>query len=183
MAQSSKPPLIELTPDTPSAGGDDVGAWIIQYGPALRRYFLRRAEPGDVDDLVQDVFLRLQARGATAHIENVEGYLFRTAANVLGHRRRRVSWIWGRQEDPESYEGPADELSPERILIGKETLDAMLATLRELPPRCATAFMLFRVEQLPQEVIARRMGISLRAVEALVQRATKRIYERTGRKP
>jgi RNA polymerase sigma-70 factor (ECF subfamily) len=59
----------------------------------------------------------------------------------------------------------------------------MLATLRELPPRSAMAFMLFRVEQLPQEVIARRMGISLRAVEALVQRATKRIYERTGGKP
>jgi RNA polymerase sigma factor (sigma-70 family) len=102
---------------------------------------------------------------------------------VLGHRRRRISWVWGRQEDPEDYDGPADELSPERILIGKEALDAVLLTLRELPPRCAMAFMLFRVEQLPQEVIARRMGISLRAVEALVHRATKRIHERTGRQP
>lgn len=183
MAQSPKPPLIEPMPDTPLDGGDDVRAWMIQYGPALRRYFLRRADSADVDDLIQDVFLRLQARGATAHIENVEGYLFRTAANVLGHRRRRISWVWGRQEDPEAYDGPADELSPERILIGKEALDAMLATLRELPPRSAMAFMLFRVEQLPQEVIAKRMGISLRAVEALVQRATKRIHERTGRKP
>jgi len=182
MAQSPKPPLIESAPDTSLVGGDDVRAWVIQYGPALRRYFLRRAEPADVDDLVQDVFLRLQARGATGHIENVEGYLFRTAANVLGHRRRRISWIWGRQEDPEDYDGPTDELSPERILIGKEALDAMLATLRELPPRSAMAFMLFRVEQLPHEVIARRMGISVRAVEALVQRATKRIHERTGKK-
>src|SRR5689334_19129702 len=105
MAQSPKPPLIESMPDTTSDGGDDVRVWIIQYGPALRRYFLRRADPADVDDLIQDVFLRLQARGATAHIENVEGYLFRTAANVLGHRRRRISWVWGRQEDPEACDG------------------------------------------------------------------------------
>lgn len=182
MAQSPKPPLIESTPEGFAAGDDDLRLWVLQYGPALRRYFLRRANAADVDDLVQEVFLRLQARGATSHIENIEGYLFRTAANVLGHRRRAVSWAWGRQEDPESFDGLADELSPERILIGKEALDAMMATLRELPPRSAMAFMLFRIEQLPQEVIAQRMGISLRAVEALVQRAARQIYERTGRR-
>jgi len=181
MAQSPKPPMIESAPPDEASGDADLYAWALQYGPALRRYFLRRANPMDVDDLVQDVFLKLQSRGATSQIENVEGYLFRTAANVLGHRRRRVSWAWGRQEDPEICDVVADDLSPERILIGKEALDDMMAVLRELPPRSAMAFMLFRIEQLPQEVIARRMGISLRAVEALVQRAVKRIYERTGR--
>lgn len=180
MAQSPRPPLTELPPQACAPGDEELRALVVRYGPALRRYFLRRADAADVDDLVQDVFLKMQVRGATTHIENVEGYLFRTAANVLGHRRRRNSWAWGRQEDPDKTTGLANELSPERILLGKEALDVMMATLRELPPRCAMAFMLFRVEQLPQEVIARRMGISLRAVEALVQRATKRIYERNG---
>jgi RNA polymerase sigma factor (sigma-70 family) len=178
MAQSPKPPLIESPPDACAPGDHDLRALVVQYGPALRSYFLRRANAADVDDLVQDVFLKLQVRGATSHVESVEGYLFRTAANVLGHRRRRNSWIWGRQEDLDKTNGLTDELSPERVLLGKEALEGMLATLGELPPRCAMAFMLFRVEQLPQEVIARRMGISLRAVEALVQRATKRIHER-----
>lgn len=180
MARSSKPPLIEPTPDAPMSGGEDLHAWVLQYGPALRRYFLRRANAADVDDLVQEVFLMLQARGATTQIENVEGYLFRTAANVLGQRHRRASWAWGRQEDPEEVDGFADEISPERILIGKEAYDAMMEALRGLPPRSALAFMLFRVDQLPQEVIAQRMGISVRAVQALVQRAANRIFERMG---
>lgn len=183
MAHSSKPPLTEPTPDATVAGGENLHAWVLEYGPALRRYFLRRASAADVDDLVQEVFLMLQARGATSQIENVEGYLFRTAANVLGQRHRRTSWAWGRQEDPEEVDGLADEMSPERILIGKEAYDAMMEALRDLPPRSALAFMLFRVDQLPQEDIARRMGISVRAVQALVQRAASRIFEQVGRRP
>jgi RNA polymerase sigma factor (sigma-70 family) len=180
MAYSPKPPLSEPTPDGPMSGGDDLHAWVLQYGPALRRYFARRANAADVDDLVQEVFLMMQSRGAASEIENVEGYLFRTAANVLGQRRRRATWAWGRQEEIDETSAPTDELSPERILIGKEDFDALVEVLEGLPPRSALAFMLFRVERLPQEDIARRMGISSRAVRALVNRAHKRIYELVG---
>jgi len=182
MASSPKPPLTQMEPQAVPAGGADLRAWVLQYGPALRRYFLRRAEVADVDDLVQEVFLLMQSRGAGADIENVEGYLFRTAQNVLGQRRRKASWAWGRQEDVTDISLP-DELSPERILIGREMLDAMTAALDDLPPRSALAFMLFRIERLPQEAIARRMGISVRAVQALVQRAGERIYDRVGWQP
>ncbi len=183
MAQSPRPPLSEPEPEGAPPGAEDLRAWVVQYGPALRRYFLRRAYAADVDDLVQEVFLLMQVRGAASRIENVEGYLFRTAANVLGQRRRRASWPWGRQEAPDDMDELADEISPERILIGKETYDAMMEALRGLPPRSALAFMLFRVEQLPQEVIAQRMGISVRAVQALVQRAASGIFERMGERP
>ena len=183
MAYSPKPPLTEPMPDVQPSGGEDLHAWVLQYGPALRRYFARRAQAADVDDLVQEVFLMMQSRGATSQIENVEGYLFRTAANVLGQRRRRATWPWGRQQDVDDLDGLADELSPERILIGRETLDAMADALADLPPRCALAFMLFRIEHLPQEVIARRMGVSVRAVQALIQRAGNRIYEQVGWRP
>lgn len=180
MAYSPKPPLPELSTDGPVSVGGDLHAWVLQYGPALRRYFARRASAADVDDLVQDVFLMMQSRGATSEIENVEGYLFRTAANVLGQRRRRTTWPWGRQEDIDDASGPADELSPERILIGKEEIDALAAALEDLPPRSALAFMLFRLERMSQDDIARRMGISARAVRALVMRAHKRIHEHVG---
>lgn len=180
MAYSPKPPLTEPMSDGPMSGGGDLHALAMQYGPALRRYFARRANPVDVDDLVQEVFLMMQSRGAASEIENVQGYLFRTAANVLGQRRRRATWAWGRQEEIDDAIGPTDELSPERILIGKEAFDALLEALEDLPPRSALAFMLFRVERLPQEDIARRMGISARAVRALVNRAHKRIYELVG---
>ena len=180
MASSPKPPLKGPITDGSRPDGSDLHAWMVEYGPALRRYFLRRAGAADVDDLVQEVFLKLQVRGATTEIENVEGYLFRTAANVLGQRHRHATWPWGSQEDPSDIGGLTDAHSPERILIGKEALDRMMAALRELPPRSAHAFILYRFEHLSKEAIARRMGISVKAVEALVQRAAHRLFDRVG---
>lgn len=183
MASSPKPPLADAEHSRMRSEGEDLRAWVVEYGPALRRYFLRRADAADVDDLVQEVFLMMQARGSRSDIDNIEGYLFRTAANVLGMRRRRQTWAWGRQQDVEEVASLSDELSPERILIGREALDTMMAALRELPPRCAHAFILYRFEHLPQEVIASRMGISVKAVEALVQRAARRLFDRVGWRP
>jgi len=183
MASSPKPPMPEVERRNNRPGREDLRAWVEEYGPALRRYFLRRAGAADVDDLVQEVFVMMQARGTASEIHNVEGYLFRTAANVLGMRRRRSTWAWGQQEDIDEAAGLSDDLSPERILLGKEALDSMMAALRELPPRCAHAFILYRFEHLPQEAIARRMGIKVKAVEALVQRAARRLFEQVEWRP
>jgi RNA polymerase sigma-70 factor (ECF subfamily) len=150
---------------------------MVQYGPALRRYFVRRANSADAEDLVQDVFLLLQARGGGAEIENIEGYLFRTAANVLARRYQRGRWRWGSQLPLEHVRGLADELSPERILMGKEALERVLRGLDDLPPRAAQAFFLYRFEHLSQEAVARRMGVSVKAVEKFVRRAVRQLME------
>ena len=68
-------------------------AWMAEYGPALRRYFQKKVGPAEAEDLVQDVFVSLQVRGSAETIENVEGYLFRIAANALMRRHKRRGWI------------------------------------------------------------------------------------------
>jgi RNA polymerase sigma-70 factor (ECF subfamily) len=181
MAYSSKPPLMEPATDGRASGGEDLHALALQYGPALRRYFARRAASADVDDLVQEVFLSMQSRGATSAIENVEGYLFRTAANVLGQRRRRSGWSWGRQEEVDDVVGPADELSPERILIGKQEYDRLMAAIFALPPRARAAFLFHRFENMTYQAIAERMGIAKRSVKELMQRAIDRLAEEMER--
>lgn len=179
MASSPKPPLPRIHADGDTSDGRDLRAWMVEYGPALRRYFLRRAEAADVDDLVQEVFLNLQARGAIGEIENVQGYLFRTAASVLGQRHRHTTWRWGSQEDVAEVEGLSDPHSPERILIGKQALEGLMQVIDELPPRTAQAFVLYRIEHMTREAVGRRMGISVKAVEALLKRAFERLYDRS----
>ncbi len=181
MASSPKPPLSGAASSESRLDDRNLRAWMLQYGPALRRYFLRRASnAADVDDLVQDVFLRLKARGAETSIENVEGYIFRTAATVLIRRRERVTWAWGRQEPIDEVEGLADELSPERILIGKQGLALVMRALEDLPPRAAQAFILYRFENLSQEAVARRMGVSLKAVEKFLRKALLQLVQNVG---
>lgn len=159
---------------------DDLRAWMVQYGPALRRYFLRRASNGEIDDLVQEVFVKLQARGTTGDIDNVERYLFRTAASVLADRHRRTGWRWGAQEELETADDLVDDVSPERIVIGRQAISTVVSALEALPPRSAQAFFLVRFEQMTQEEAARRMGISVKAVEELMRRAFRLLREKLG---
>ena len=169
--------------DDGGARRDSVRAYMVEYGPALRRYFQRKVVPGEVEDLVQDVFLKMQARGSGAkeHPENIEGYLFRTAANVLvTHFRRRASQGWNRLDPLEDFPDPLDDLSPERVLIGRQAVDRVAEALQALPPRCRQAFLLHRFEELTYPVIAERMGISVKAVEALITRSIQRLGELVG---
>ena len=170
-----------MTP-RPAALQDDAArqaelrAWSQEYGPALRRYFEKRAGAADADDLVQEVFLAMHTRTAADSVENVKGYLFRVAANVLSRRigQRRPSHTlygaFGRISD-------ADEITSERIVMGREALERVVAALEGLPARTAQAFLLHRFEELTYPVIAERMGISVKAVEALMTRAMQRLGE------
>lgn len=179
---AGKPPA-DITRPADPARRENVRRYMVEYGPALRRYFQRKVGPAEVDDLVQDVFLKMQGRGATAkeNPENIEGYLFRTAANVLvSHFRKRTTQGWNRLDPLEDFPDPLDEVSPERVLIGRQAVDRVAVALQALPPRARQAFLLHRFEELTYPLIAARMGISVKAVEALVARAMQRLGELVG---
>ncbi|MBW8860657.1 MAG: RNA polymerase subunit sigma-24, partial [Caulobacter sp.] len=59
-------------PADPAPARPDLGAWMAVHGPRLRRYFARRAPRADAEDLVQDVFLRVQAAQLETPIVEVE---------------------------------------------------------------------------------------------------------------
>ncbi|HYG25946.1 MAG TPA: sigma-70 family RNA polymerase sigma factor [Caulobacteraceae bacterium] len=149
-----------------------------EYGPGLRRFFSRRAGPNDADDLVQEVFLRLQARAEGDPVENVEGYLFKIARNVLISRIREQHAFGGGQVDQLDDDFVSlDDLSPERILIGKQALESALVAILGLPPRARAAFLFHRFDNMTYQAIAGRMGISKESVKELMQRAIDRLSE------
>lgn len=150
-------------------------ALAVRYGPPLRRYFQKKVGAAEADDLVQEVFLSLQVRGADADIENFEGYLFRMAANAVIQHKRRPGWDWASHLDLDDLDGMADDVSPERVLLGKEAVEKVVAALDKLPPRAAQAFFLHRFEEMTYTAIAARMNITNSAVERLIQRALKRL--------
>jgi RNA polymerase sigma-70 factor (ECF subfamily) len=162
---------------------EDLGAWMAEYGPALRRFFSKRVGACDADDLVQEVFLRLQARAAGDAVENVERYLFRIANNVVVDRHRHDASHAMTYMDPlEAAFEIADEVSPERSLMARQTLDQLGAALRELPPRTREAFIFHRFEEMTYPVIARRMGISVTGVEKLIKRALAQLAVKVERR-
>lgn len=140
--------------------------------PALRRYIAKRASPPDVDDLVQDVLVRMHVRGQADPIANVEGYLFQVAASVLTDRARRdiVRHRGAHHELTEALH-PVDELTPERVLRGREDVDRLAAALEEMPILTRDAFVLHRFEEMSYDAIGEHLGISTSAVGRHIMKA------------
>lgn len=153
-----------------------------RYAGPLRKYFRTRVyNPNDVEDLVQEVFLRLSERAELDQIENQEGYLFQTAANLLRDRARRDQTRTSADRDlVEAAKDSFEELSPERVLLGKRRIEELTRALMELPERTRVIFLLHRFEDRKYAEIARQLGISVSSVEKHMMDAIRHLKARQG---
>lgn len=146
----------------------------LRYRGPLRGFFAKRVkDQADVEDLIQDVFLHLIRRAQGGPIEKVEQYIFQTAANVLrdSGRRRQVRDLDAHESFDEEIHPLRSEISPERVLLGKESLARVAAALRQLPQRTRDVFVLRTMEKHKYAEIAGMMEISTRAVEKHMAKA------------
>lgn len=151
----------------------------------LRRYFEKRGIPRDeLDDLVQDVFVRLAARAGLDPPEHVEAYVFKLASNLLRDRHRRLSARAAGQHEAyeEDVHGSAHAtFGPERLLHGAQGLEQLVAALYELPERTRAVFTLYHLEELSHQEIARRLGIAVSTIEKHMARANAHLLKRIER--
>lgn len=142
------------------------------YAPLASFFRKRTRNASEVQDLVQQVFLRLAQYRELGDIQNPDGYIFRTAANTLKdhHRRTAVRERFAKEQSAVSGAAGSD-FSPEHVLQDRETLTQLVAALRQLPERTRDVLMLRCFEGLKHAEIARLQGISVRAVEKHMAKA------------
>ena len=151
----------------------------------LLRYFGRRVRgQAELEDMVQEVFLRLLRRGENAAIEvdNLDAYVFETASSVIKDRLRRQRTRLADAHEPfqaDLHQG--EDFSPERVLSAKQDLAQATAILLELPERTRVVFILRRLEGMRFKDIAVRLGVSVSAVEKHMQRAVVHLMRRMER--
>ncbi|MFA7586067.1 MAG: sigma-70 family RNA polymerase sigma factor [Novosphingobium sp.] len=157
-------------------GNREAHAQFLHYLGAIRSFISKRVNPNDVDDVVQDVALRMHQRAGADGIDNVEGYLFQVARSVLADNGRRNQARMTSFHDPvENHSLPAEDRLPDRIIEDREELRHMLAALQNLPQRSRQAFTLHRFEDMSYADIAKHMGISVSAVEKNIMRAIRHL--------
>jgi RNA polymerase sigma factor (sigma-70 family) len=143
------------------------------YAPLLSFFRKRTRDPAEVQDLVQQVFLRLSQHPDVAVIQNPDAYVFQTASNTLrDHLRRTMVRAAAASREGEKADSA---FSPERVLLGREAMALVVAALRQLPERTRDVFMLRCFEGLKHAEIARLYGISVRAVEKHAAKALARV--------
>ena len=122
-------------------------------------------ESAAADDLLQDVFLKLQRRvSGLKQTTSPRAWLYRVARNtVVDHWRQRRDTT----ELPSNLAHP--EVPTEELIQAKLAL-CMRPMIESLPGTYADAMCLTELDELPQEKAAQRLGISLTALKSRVRR-------------
>lgn len=172
--------------DSPNLARDAGGATEIalnqRFRSSLVRYFSRRfRDASEIEDMVQEVFVRLLRRGEIENVEQLGGYVFQTAQSVVTDRfRRRRSHCVDNHEEFNGQDHGIVDFTPERVLESKQNLRRAITILLELPERTRIVFVLRRLEDMKYSEIATRLGISVSAVEKHMQRAVAHLSIRLG---
>ncbi len=151
-------------------------------GP-LRRFFLKRRIPrDDVDDLVQEVFVRMASRPGVESMERLEAYIFTIASNLLRDRYRRMTSRGADAHEPydEAVHGGEQEThGPDRALLATQIVVQLIEALYELPERTRTVFTLYHIEGLSHREISLRLGMPISTLEKHMGRAMAHLIKRT----
>ena len=144
------------------------------------RAYLRQAfnSQADVDDLMQETYLRVLRARQHGKIQSSKAFLFAVARNAVRDvlRRRAVSHaIPITENEPlavlEEKSGIVD------LVSRKQELALLNEAIRALPERCRQVFLLRKIQDLPQKEIAARLGITENTVETLVAKGARRCME------
>lgn len=132
----------------------------------------------DVEDVVQESYVRLWKARAANPIESAKAFLFqvarRLALDIL--RRDRASPIKGITDLAARYVLDGKPSAAE-IACSREEVELLAQALHALPPRCREIVVLRKFKCVPQKEIARQLGISEQTVQGQVFRGVKRMTE------
>lgn len=122
--------------------------------------YLRR--PEDVEDIVQETFVRTYEARQQSKIANLKAYFFATARNLsLKHKALHANKTTSRLEDlgiPAVYD---DRPSPEAEFEAHEQFGIFCEAVRELPLQCRRVLILKKIYNLSHEQIADRLNITV----------------------
>lgn len=154
---------------------DGLSAIFLAHRPALLRFLRARGAGEDAEDLLQDMWMKLEAKELGPVADPVP-YLYRAANNLMLDRYRSATRRERREQDWSEGAGgvmadPVEATAIDERMILNERLEQARAVLRALGPRVELVFRRFRIEGVGQKVIAEELGVSLTTVEKDLQKA------------
>ena len=152
-------------PDAPMSAPEALHWFLHEVLPleAMLLQYLRHnwRDESDVEDLLQDIYVRVYEAAQKELPDNTKAYLFQTARNLIANRvRDRRVVPMDAVADLDALGVAIDTLGPDRTVMAREELRRLQVALDRLPPRCRQAVVLAYVEGLTGQEIAERMGIT-----------------------
>lgn len=142
------------------------------FAAELRRFIRSRvADAATAEDILQDVFVKIQRRlGRLQDPAKLQGWIYQIARHaIIDHYRTRKETV----DVPDTLPARPAEYDPE--------IEGLKASFRRmidnLPGPYREALVLTEFEGLTQKELAERQGISLSGAKSRVQRARERLKQ------
>ena len=130
----------------------------------------------EIQDIIQDAFLKVLEKGRLEKILNIRTYMFSCVRNALFNHHRN-----SRNRERILYEMECERLADHDDGISTDVREEMFTLIEQaietLPPGCRTIFTLAKKDGLPYKEIATRLGLSIKTVEVQMGIAFKKIRE------
>ena len=142
--------------------------WFNQWRSPLRKFLIRRnaRSRADVDDISQEVFLRLLRYNQAELVQHPQAYLFKMAANVAAEWS--IAARARRPHDSKWLDALHGGDLPEDATARAKAEEEMERAINTLPPRQREVLKLQFYEGLAYTEIAERLGTTPRAVKRSV---------------
>jgi len=150
-----------------------------QHLAKVKRWARRLAGPSaDLEDLVHDIFLIALRKGGQFRGEaTIDTWLFSITQRVVRAKQgksRLRQWLFGRNQ---SDLVPPAPLSPQYELERREDSQRLYQALDRLPDAYRTTLILYELEELSGEEVARLTGTALGTVWVRLHRGRERLME------
>jgi len=161
----------------------------------LRNFIRRRvADPGDAEDILQDVFSALiEANRLLMPIEHVSGWLFRVARNrITDLFRKKTPELWGDRELARDDEGdgerlliddlvPSPDAGPDELYARQVLLDELTTAIDDLPSEQRDVFVGHELDGRSFKEMAADTGVSINTLLSRKRYAVRQLRERLQR--
>ncbi len=136
------------------------------YHENLHRIIQSRVGEADVaDDILQDVFIKIQTGiGGLKDTTKLKSWIYQITRNAIVDHYRR-------QKNHDQLPDDLSQVEPDQIEQAEQELGGcMVPMINTLPERYRDALMLSEIDEIPQKVVAQKLGISLSGAKSRVQR-------------
>lgn len=147
--------------------------WVRLYKTANQ--YLKDGEASE--EVVHDVFLNIWNRREELEISSVPNFLLTAVRYQVYNRLRSAKSPVIYEADHSAFASITDTNQAEDKIEEEELYRVMYDYLEELPKRCREIFCMSRIDQLSNDEIAARLGISKRTVENQITVALKHLRE------
>ena len=155
----------------------------------LARAVLGIAPPSEIEDIIQETYVRACQASGQATIKEPQAYLFRVARNLaLDHVKRAETRLCVSEEElDEGIAGEAARLRDATLdsVVSNNDFSAFCDAVRRLPQQQRRAFVMKKVYGYSQREIADEMQLSEKTVERHIALGMERCMEylSTSEKP